>query len=94
MFMLRQFLDECKIPLRNQKFVQLKTQAGLTNKEFVHMHSVRPGEVGWGFDAERCLSLYSAEIDKAMLKKRVFYVERQAVKMEPDVEPVFLEISD
>ena len=94
MFMLRQFLRKCPKPLRTQKFVELETQDGLTNKEFVHMHSVRPGEVGWGFDAERCLSLYSAEIDEATLKKRVFYVERQAVKMEPDVELAPIEISD
>lgn len=83
MFLLRQFMQENPIPLRPQKFVELKTQPGIKNEQFVLMHSVRPGEVGWGFDTHRCLSLYTAEIEEGLLRKKVFYVERQAIKQEP-----------
>ena len=61
-------------------FVELETVAGLRNPEFVQLHSVRHGEVGWGFDAGGALSLYVARLVGAGLEEHIFYVGREARK--------------
>jgi len=69
-------------PLEKRTFVELKTQSDLENPEFVELHSVRHGELGWGFDAAGCLSLYATGIVGSKLKERVWFVGGCKVKVE------------
>jgi hypothetical protein len=57
-------------------FVHLATQDSMYNPEFVHLHSVRYGEVGWGFDAAGCLSFYWVEMVGGRSVVGVLFVER------------------
>jgi len=62
--------------------VKLETQEGMTNPEFIHLHSVRYGEVGWGFDAAGCLSLYWVEMVDKKNVIGVVFVRRGVGKVE------------
>jgi hypothetical protein len=66
-------------------FVELKTQSGLVNPGFVELHSVRHGELGWGFDADGCLSLYVPRVVEKKLRERVWYVELGGIKIEDEI---------
>jgi hypothetical protein len=57
-------------------FVHLATQHSMYNPEFVHLHSVRYGEVGWGFDAAGCLSFYWVEMAGGRSVVGLLFVER------------------
>jgi hypothetical protein len=65
-----------------EKFVHLETQESVMNPDFIHLHSVRYGEVGWGFDAGGCLSLYWVEMVERKNVIGVMFVERGVVKVE------------
>jgi hypothetical protein len=76
------FLDKKKRTMQNPQFQQLETQEGLENPEFLQLHSVRHGEVGWGFDARGCLSLYVACVREKKLVEGVYYVGEGEIKIE------------
>ena len=65
-------------------FVELKTESGLLNPGFIELHSVRHEELGWGFDADGCLSLYHSSIREQKLKEKVWYVTTGGVKLEDE----------
>ncbi|KAF1943420.1 hypothetical protein EJ02DRAFT_453324 [Clathrospora elynae] len=71
-----------------ESFVELETLKGVTNPEFIELHSVRRGELGWGLDSVGCLSLYSAtvaETEKKKLVELVCYVKKSGIKIEDAV---------
>ncbi|KAF2134023.1 hypothetical protein P153DRAFT_363041 [Dothidotthia symphoricarpi CBS 119687] len=67
-------------------YVELPTQDGLANPEFVHLHSVRHNELGWGFDTHGCLSLYWVKVIDGKLEEHALYVERMKIKVEVEIE--------
>jgi hypothetical protein len=77
--LLQQFIDKNEEAMRTAAFVQLKTQEGMANPDFIHLHCVRHGELSWGLDCNGCLSLYSARIADQKLEEHVVYVERLEV---------------
>ncbi|KAF1845675.1 uncharacterized protein K460DRAFT_112942 [Cucurbitaria berberidis CBS 394.84] len=84
MQLLEAFMGRNQAGLGKATFVELKTKEGLANAEFIHLHSVRHGELGWGFDTHGCLSLYSVSIVDSRLKEVVYFVERSEVKTEDE----------
>lgn len=62
--------------LNHNSFVKLETKQGLENREFVHLHSVRHKEIGWGFDTLGCLSFYWVRVVEGKLEENVMFVER------------------
>jgi hypothetical protein len=70
--------------LEMPNFVQLKTEDGISNPEFIQLHSVRRNEIDWGFDTNGCLSLYLVFMDKAKLHEYVIFVHRMDIKVEED----------
>ena len=62
--------------MQKPEFVELETQEGLANPEFVQLHCVRAGEVRWGLDVHGCLSLYVPSVVESKLVERVYYVAR------------------
>jgi hypothetical protein len=76
------FLKAQKEALTKPNFIELKTQEGIANPEFNQLHSVRHGEIGWGFDTNGCLSLYLFSIEEGKLKEYFIYVQRAGMKKE------------
>ncbi|OAL53361.1 hypothetical protein IQ07DRAFT_629777 [Pyrenochaeta sp. DS3sAY3a] len=68
--------------LKQKNFVELETRDGLANPQFLRLHAVRAGDVGWGYDCHGCLSLFMTTEDGANLKDKVFYVKRTQVQVE------------
>ena len=82
---LLEFLaDASRNKLKKMTFMELKTESGLLNPEFIELHSVRHEELGWGFDADGCLSLYHSSIREQKLKEKVWYVTTGGVKLEDE----------
>ena len=82
---LLEFLaDASRNKLKKMTFMELKTESGLLNPEFIELHSVRHREIGWGFDADGCLSLYHSSIREQKLKEKVWYVTTGGVKLEDE----------
>lgn len=63
------------------KFARLERN-GYVNPKFSHFHSVRHGEIGWGFDANGCLSINVEYIDKDEKWCYTIYVEKNVLKTE------------
>jgi hypothetical protein len=76
--------DASRDKLDKRTFVELKTESGLLNPEFIELHSVRHREIGWGFDADGCLSLYGTFIIEKKLKEKVWYVTTGEIKLEDE----------
>lgn len=55
--LLKYFLDTTNVDLSKKMFVASETVEGVTNPEFLELYSVRRRDVGWGFDADGCLSI-------------------------------------
>ena len=82
---LLEFLaDASRNKLKKMTFMELKTESGLLNPGFIELHSVRHEELGWGFDADGCLSLYHSSIREQKLKEKVWYVTTGGVKLEDE----------
>ena len=92
--LLEQFLLRHPKGFGKVKFVELKDHEGHANAKLIHFHSVRQGEVGWGFDKFGCLSLYSVTNEDATVKDVVFYVDRYEIKKEADKEVEVIVLSD
>ncbi|KAI8936012.1 hypothetical protein NX059_007514 [Plenodomus lindquistii] len=80
-------LRKFKRILSSAHFVELdppKDRDLISNPSFVHWHSVRHGEIGWGFDKHGCLSLYSTKWVGSTVQEDVLYVKKAeyAVKIE------------
>ena len=73
-----------KDKLTKGSFVRLKTVQGIANPDFINLHAVRHGEVGWGFDAYGCLSLFSVSVENNRLKEYAVYVQRTELKVEKE----------
>jgi hypothetical protein len=55
------------------------------NKDFISLHSVRPGEMKWTLDRYGCVSFYLMEREGRELKERALHVERKVeIKVEND----------
>ena len=80
--LLKYFLETTNVDLSKRTFVESKTVEGVTNPEFLELYSVRRGDVGWGFDANGCLSLYGAKDVGNKLREKVWYVKSGVVKVE------------
>jgi hypothetical protein len=80
--LLEIFWKTHKEALRKPTFVILKKREGMVNPEFVQLHATRHGEIGWGFDANGCLSLYLVLVEEGKLKEFVIYVQRVEFKVE------------
>jgi hypothetical protein len=63
-------------------FVKLETEEQLANPDFVHLHSVRHGEIGWGFDINGCLFFYQTKIEDKKHCTDAMFVQRVEVKKE------------
>jgi hypothetical protein len=85
MQLLEQFLENNEESVRSAAFVELKTQDGVANPEFIHLHCVRHGELGWGLDCHGCLSLYSVRIVDQRLQEQVVYVQRIEMDIKEEV---------
>lgn len=70
--------------LKKEACVELKSQGGLLNPEFIELYAVRHGELGWGFDAGGCLSLYITGVIDHKLKDKVLYVKAGGVKLKEE----------
>ncbi|KAF2645988.1 hypothetical protein P280DRAFT_465731 [Massarina eburnea CBS 473.64] len=57
-------------------FVYLPTVKDVTNPDFVHLHAVRYGEIGWGFDDQGWLSFYMTEIVEKKGRIEALFVEK------------------
>lgn len=79
---LDMFTNAQKEALKKPQFIQLETQEGMVNQDFIQLYAVRHGEIGWGLDTNGCLSLYTVFIDKGKLKEYVIYVQRADIKVE------------
>lgn len=63
--------------VRRCELVQLQSYAELANPDFLYLHSVRRGDIGWGFDIHGCLSFYEVEEDESgRLQAMVEFVQR------------------
>lgn len=78
----KEFLLDRPAGLKQRNFVELETREGLSNPQFLRLHAVRAGDVGWGFDCDGCLSLFMTTEDNSNLKDKVFYVKRTQVQVE------------
>jgi len=63
-------------------FVKLETEEQLANPDLVHLHSVRHGEIGWGFDMNGCLFFYQTKIEDKKHCTDDMFVQRVEVKKE------------
>jgi hypothetical protein len=79
--LLEHIASRHKTSLDRRPFVQLETRKNSVNPKFIDSHSVRHGELGWGLDAEGCLSLYATGIVDEKLKERVWYVKKAGIKV-------------
>jgi hypothetical protein len=79
---LEQFL--ARAPPKKGAFVRA-TNAKLANPDFAELHSVHPGQMGWGFDKLGCLSLHLTVIENNKLKHTYVYVEQRTAVV-PKVE--------
>ncbi|KAH7072787.1 hypothetical protein BKA63DRAFT_576761 [Paraphoma chrysanthemicola] len=82
--LLEIFTKSHKAALVKPSFVFLKKQDGMVSPEFVRLHSVRHNEIGWGLDANECLSLHLVFIDKGRKHEYNIYVRQTMVKKESD----------
>ncbi|KAH6629833.1 hypothetical protein C7974DRAFT_395318 [Boeremia exigua] len=65
-------------PSKTSKFVKAP-EVDLANPQFAALHSVPPGQMGWGFDSFGCISLHLTVLQENKLKHFSIYVERKAV---------------
>ncbi|KAJ4314034.1 hypothetical protein N0V94_006651 [Neodidymelliopsis sp. IMI 364377] len=79
---LEQFL--ARAPSKKGAFIRA-TNAKLANPDFAELHSVHPGQMGWGFDKLGCLSLHLTVIENNKLKHTYVYVEQRTAVV-PKVE--------
>ncbi|KAH7077069.1 hypothetical protein FB567DRAFT_141324 [Paraphoma chrysanthemicola] len=82
--LLELFTKSHKVALVKPSFVFLRKQDGMANPEFVRLHSVRHNEIGWGLDANECLSLHFVFIEKGKKNEYNIYVRQTMVKKERD----------
>ncbi|KAF2994805.1 hypothetical protein E8E13_001538 [Curvularia kusanoi] len=71
---LENFLS--KAPSRKLGYTELKVGRSMANPTFAQLHSVRNGDMGWGFDRYGCLSLHLTKIEDGCLKHEALWVER------------------
>lgn len=76
--MLKKYKDKI-VP--TSKFVR-QERSGIPNPKFCHLHSLRHGEMVWGFDANGCLSMHVPYIEKDEKYEYNIYVERMVLKVE------------
>lgn len=76
--------DKSLATMRKDLFVELETKLGMANLKFVHLHSVRHGELGWGVDTHGCVSLFKTSIVEEKLREEVWYVMKGGFKVEDD----------
>lgn len=79
------FIERSGKYLEKPAFVELKTEAGIANPDFIQLHSVRRNEIGWGFDMNGCMSLYLVYMDDGKLKEFAMFVQRTQIKLEEQV---------
>ena len=84
--LLELFSRNHKKYLEKPSFVQLKTEEGIANPEFIYHHAVRLNEIGWAFDTNGCLSLDLVYKENAKVNDYAIYVERTEVKVEKEDE--------
>ncbi|KAF9692530.1 hypothetical protein EKO04_009706 [Ascochyta lentis] len=76
---LEEFL--VKVSSKRPKFIESKMpQQPMSNPHFARVQSVRAGEVGWGFDMYKCLSLHLTTMDGYSLRHESIYVERKPME--------------
>jgi hypothetical protein len=46
-----------EVDLKGVEWVQLAPSVQALNPQFNHLHSLRVGDIGWGFDREGCISI-------------------------------------
>jgi len=73
----KKLLEDKAVP-----FVQLETNGKISNPDFSRLHSVRHGEVGWGYDCEGGLSLYQTNIVDGKLCSESMFVQAETIKKE------------
>lgn len=70
--------------LIKDQFIHLKRDERLANPEFTRLHSVRYDEIGWGFDANMCLSLYLVFVENSKLYEYSIYTQKIVAKTEQE----------
>jgi hypothetical protein len=62
--------------LEKPTFVSQEAENDETNSTFVQLHSVRKNEIGWGYDANKCLSLYLVFVKDTKLYEHALFVQQ------------------
>lgn len=61
-------------------YVWMTTKKGIKNPKFAHLHAVRYGEVGCGFDEDGCLSMYVTQLIDGERQSNALYVQRDRLE--------------
>lgn len=72
--LLKFFAERHSTMLEKRSFQEQK-HMGLTNPKFLELYSVRRGDLGWGLDADGCLSIYASSLIEKKTKEHVWYVQ-------------------
>ncbi|KAF2003381.1 hypothetical protein P154DRAFT_617668 [Amniculicola lignicola CBS 123094] len=71
-------------------WIELETPTVVANPQFMLLHSIRHGDIGWGFDAHGCLSFHTVQIEGtdlvisgSFVQKMETVVSDSGVKEEP-----------
>jgi hypothetical protein len=78
---LRFFAKHANPRLEKKSFQEQKHE-GLTNPEFLELFSVRRGTLGWGLDADGCVSIYGSSLVEKKTMEYVWYVKAAGIKLE------------
>lgn len=60
--------------LERAEWLQLAPSVQIRNPQFNHLHSLRVGDIGWGFDREGCISLAIVKESEGFVQKSSVYV--------------------
>jgi hypothetical protein len=81
-WLLEHFMNTKRRFLEKPTFVSQEAENGETNPTFVQLHSVRKNEIGWGYDAKKCLSLYLVFVKDTKLYEHALFVQQTEIKIE------------
>lgn len=65
-----------EVDLERAEWVQLAPSVRTLNPQFNHLHSLRVGDVGWGFDREGCVSIAIVKGVEGAVHRSSVYVQK------------------
>jgi hypothetical protein len=65
-----------EVDLEGVEWVQLAPSVQALNPQFNHLHSLRVGDIGWGFDREGCISIAIFKEADGFIYKSSVYVQK------------------